>query len=72
MSEKDLYQKINTSDRLKEEYLDRYEGVKSEILSTTRFNENSDLSTTYLGEASINKDNKNCHRREISNIRTRV
>ena len=48
----------NTSDRLKEEYLDRYEGVKSEILSTTRFNKNSDLSMTYLGKASINKDNK--------------
>ena len=49
---------INTSHRIKEEYLDRYEGVKSEILSTTRFNENSDLSTTYLGKTSINKDNK--------------
>ena len=39
----------DTSDRLKEEYLDRYEGVKSEILSTARFDENSDLNTTYLG-----------------------
>ena len=37
----------STSDRLKEEYLDRNKGVKSEILSTTKFNENSDLSTTY-------------------------
>ena len=27
-----------------------YEGVQSEILSTTRFDENSDLSTTYLGK----------------------
>ena len=33
---------INASDRLMEEYLDRYEGVTSEILNTTRFNENSD------------------------------
>ena len=32
----------DTSDRLKEEYLDRYEGVRSEIVSTTRFDENSD------------------------------
>ena len=32
-----------------EEYLDRYEGVKSEILNTTRFDENSDSSMTYLG-----------------------
>ena len=29
----------NTSDRVKEEYLDKYEGVKSEILSATRFDE---------------------------------
>ena len=37
-------------DRSKGECLDRYEGVKSEILNTTRFNENTDLSTTYLGK----------------------
>ena len=50
---------INTSDLLKEEYLDGYEGVKSKILSITRFDKNSDLSTTYLGKASISKDNIN-------------
>ena len=38
------------SDRSKEEYLDRYKGIKSEILNTTRFDENSDLITTYLGK----------------------
>ena len=32
----------------KVEYLDVYGGIQSEILSTTRFDENSDLSTTYL------------------------
>ena len=32
-----------------EEYLDVYEGIQSEIVNTTRFDENSDLSTTYLG-----------------------
>ena len=32
---------------LKEEYLDVYEGIQSETLNTTRFDENSDLSTTY-------------------------
>ena len=36
---------------LKEEYLDVYEGIQSEILNTTRFDENSDLSTTYLGKS---------------------
>ena len=35
-----------------------YEGIQSEILSTTRFDENSDLSTTYLGKAGRSKNNK--------------
>ena len=33
--------------KLKEEYLDVYKEIQSEILSTTRFDENADLSTTY-------------------------
>ena len=48
----------NASDRLTEEYLDRYEGVKSEILNKTGFNENSDLSMTYLGKSSITRNDK--------------
>ena len=40
---------IESSDRSREEYLDRYEGVKSEIVDTTRCDENSDLSATYFG-----------------------
>ena len=36
-----------TTDILKEDYLDVYEGIQSKILNTTRFDENSDLSTTY-------------------------
>ena len=35
---------------LQEEYLDVYEGIQSEIVNTTRFDMNSDLSTTYLGK----------------------
>ena len=31
---------------LKEEYLDIYEGIKSEIVNTARFDEDSNLSTT--------------------------
>ena len=31
---------------LKAVYLDVYKGIQSEILNTTRFDENSDLSTT--------------------------
>ena len=43
---------------LKEEYLDVYEGIQSEILNTTRFDENSDHSTTYLGKSDRSKNNK--------------
>ena len=38
---------VDNLDRSKEEYLDKYEGVKSEIVDTTRFDENLDLSMTY-------------------------
>ena len=34
-----------------EEYLDMYEGIQSEAVNTTKFDENSDLSTTYLGRS---------------------
>ena len=37
----------HTPDKLKE-YLDVYKYIQSEMLSTTRFDENSDLSTTYI------------------------
>ena len=38
-----------TPQKLQEEYMDIYEGIHSEIVSSNRFDENSDLSTTYLG-----------------------
>ena len=37
-----------TPQKLQEEYMDIYEGIHSEIVSSNRFDENSDLSTTYL------------------------
>ena len=40
------------------EYLDIYNGIQSEILSTTRFDENSDLSTTYVGRVDITRASK--------------
>ena len=44
---------VDISVRSKEEYLDKYEGVKSEIVDTTRFDKNLDLSTTYLGKINM-------------------
>ena len=40
-------------DKLKAEYLDIYEGVYAKVVSTDRFDEDRDLSTTYLGQTSM-------------------
>ena len=38
------------------EYLDVYEGVYAEVTSTDRFDEDMDLSTTYLGQVDMNRN----------------
>ena len=48
-----------TPDILRDEYLDVYEGIQSETLSTMRFDESTNLSSTYLGKADRSKNNKN-------------
>ena len=48
----------DTPEKLKEEYLDMHKGIQSEILSAMRFDENSDLSTTYLGRVDTIKNSK--------------
>ena len=48
----------STPYKLHEEYLDIYEGIQSEIVNTTRFDENSDLSTTYLGRSDKTRNDK--------------
>ena len=45
-------------DKLRREYLDMYVGVSSEELNTTRFDEGSDLSMTYLGRTDMNRATK--------------
>ena len=45
-------------EKLKEDYLDIYKGIQSEIMSTTRFDEKSDLSTTYLGRVDMTRASK--------------
>ena len=46
------------SDILKSKYLDMYEGVYTEMVYANKFNENSDLSTTYLGWTKMARDTK--------------
>ena len=44
--------------KLHKEYLDVYEGIQSDIVNTMRFDENSDLSTTYLGRPNRTRNDK--------------
>ena len=43
---------------LKGEYLDVYDGIQSEVVRTFRFDENSNLSTMYLGRSDRAKCDK--------------
>ena len=45
-------------DIIKSKYLDVYEGVYAEMVYANKFNENSDLSTTYLGQTRMMRDTK--------------
>ena len=44
--------------KLHKEYLDVHEGIQSEIVNAARFDENSDLSTTYLGRSDRTRNDK--------------
>ena len=45
-------------DILKSKYLDIYEGIYAEMVYANKFNENSDLSMTYLGQTKMTRDTK--------------
>ena len=68
---KDLYHKLREEkgetldtdfglypDVIKSRYLDIYEGVYAEMVYANKFNENSDLSMTYLGQTKMMRDTK--------------
>ena len=68
---KELYLKLREEERetldidfglypdvLKSKYLDIYEGVYAEMVHANKFNENSDLSMTYLGQTKMTRDTK--------------
>ena len=44
--------------KLQGEYMEIYEGIHSDIVSSNRFDKNSDLSTTYLGRLDIRDQHK--------------
>ena len=43
-------------DKLKTEYLDVYKGVYAEIVSSDRFDKDTDLSTMFLGQIDMARD----------------
>ena len=66
--ERDLYKELQekellsadvnfggSPEKLKAEYLDVYEGVYAEVISTDRFDEDTDLSTIYLGQVDMTR-----------------
>ena len=55
-----------------EEYLDVYEGTRSEVVNTTSFDENCDLSTIYLGMSDRAKGDKLKAEKIISHMRTGI
>ena len=46
----------NSPENLKTEYLDMYEGVYVEVISTDKFDEDTDISTTYLGQVDMTRN----------------
>ena len=64
IQEDQIPEMIFEENKVKEAYFDRYEGVQSEISQVTRFDESTDLSTTYLGR--INQTRKSVIRAEES------
>ena len=48
----------NTPEKVRGDYLDMHEGIQSKVISTTRFDESSDLSITNLGRIDITRASK--------------
>ena len=53
-TDKDLTSDVTfEGDKVKDEYFDRYDGINAEISQATRFDESTNLSTTYLGKTDM-------------------
>ena len=44
---------VDNPETMRSRYLDMYEGVYADMVYTNRFDENSDLSMTYLGQTKM-------------------
>ena len=56
-TDKDLTSDVTfEGDKVRDEYFDKYDGIYAEISQATRFDESTDLSTTYLWETDMTRD----------------
>ena len=56
----------------RDEYFDKYDGIYAEISQATRFDESTDLSTTYLGNMDMTRDKTIKAEEKLPNFWTRV
>ena len=47
---------IFKADKVKDEYIDRYDGIHTEISQATRFDESTDVSAAFLGKVDMTRD----------------
>ena len=57
---------------MKDRYMDMYDEVYAEVVATSRFDENVDLSTTYLGRNNMQREEIIKAEEEFSNLGTRI
>ena len=62
---------VESPEVLKAKYMDVYEDVFAEVVTTNRFDENVDLSTTYLGKMIMKREDIMEVEEGFSNLRTR-
>ena len=57
---------------MRSRYMDIYDKVYAEVVATSRFDENVDLSTTYLGRIDMKREEILKAEEKFSHLRTRI
>ena len=57
---------------MRNRYMDVYDEIYAEVVTTSRFDENTDLSTTYLGRIDMKREEVMKDRGKFSYFRTRI
>ena len=57
---------------MKNRYMDVYDEIYAEVVTTSKFDENVDLSTTYLGRIDMKREEMMKVEESFSHFRTRI